>query len=142
MSATEIVVGFSWLFTVLSGDSMLAEYVPGGVHRGLAPPGTITPYIIMNCQAASDSITMNAFRLLVNALFQVRAFGPASNTAGLASAAARIDALIGNPPTSGSTTGGYVAASYRQSPLFLDEVVNGELWSSAGGLYRLQIESY
>jgi hypothetical protein len=145
MSVQEIVVGIQWLQAILGGDSALSGFAPGGVHRGLAPPGTATPYVIINAQAASDSITMNAFRLLVSALYQVIAVGPASagtGTTGLANAAARIDALIGSPPTSGTVTGGYVAASYRQSPLFLDEVINGEMWSRIGGLYRLSIESY
>lgn len=142
MSVAEVVVGFSWLFTVLSADSALTGFAPGGIRRALAPPGTATPFVIMIYQAGSDIITMNGYRLLVDCLFQVKAIGPASNTAAIASAAARIDNIIGHPPVSGSVAGGYVAASYRQSPIALDTLENGEEWTQFGGLYRLQIESY
>lgn len=140
MSAHEIAAGFAWLYSTLSSDIALMSVAPGGVWRSLAEPESATPYVIMSYQAGSDSTTMNAFRLLVDALFQVKAVGPALEIASIAVAAARIDALLGCPPGAGTTQGGYIAASYRQSPLEVDELVSGELWTNMGGLYRLQIQ--
>jgi hypothetical protein len=140
MSVHESYIGFLWLESVLGGDSTLAGYAPGGVWRGEAPPNTPTPFVVMAQQAGVDTNTINAFRLLVEMLYQVKAVGPASSTATIASAASRIDALIGKPPTSGSVAGGYVGASFRESPLMIDEIVNGEQWTTIGGLYRLEIQ--
>ena len=140
MGVHEVVAGYQWIYTTLSSDSLLTSYAPGGVHRSLAPPETQAPFIVMNYQSGLDVITMNAFRMMVSALFQVKCVGPASMTEQIANAAARIDALIGSPPVSGTVTGGYVAASYRESPLAIDELVVGEVWSNFGGLYRLLIE--
>src|SRR5437879_314249 len=119
MSAHEIDAGFQWIYATLSGDGTLSGYAPGGVFRSLAPPGTVTPYIIMAYQGGSDVVTMNGVRLIVDAVFQVKAVGPANTTANIASAAERIDQLIGSPPTAGTTPDGLgaILSSYRQSPI-------------------------
>lgn len=145
MSAHEIALGFEWLYSTLSADTTLAGFAPGGVWRALAPPGTATPFVVLVHQAGTDAVTMNGFRMLDDLLFQVKAVGPANITATVASAAERIDILLGGPPgtpASGATADnlGQVLACYRQSPLQLDELVSGELWTNMGGLYRMIIE--
>lgn len=148
MSGHEIMLSYSWLVSTLQGDATLLSYAPGGVFRSLANPTTSTPYVIVSFQAGSDSVTMNAFRVLTGMTFQVKAVGPASNTAGLASASARIDALLGGPPslppggvaiTINSVNVGWLYSCYRDAPLSVDELVEGLLWTSVGGLYRLEI---
>lgn len=141
MSVNEAVAGLEFLYATLSADATLASYAPGGVWRGLAPDATPTPFVVIAFQSAMDTTTMNEFRILSRILYQVKAVGPASQTAQIASAAARIDDLIGKPAVSGTVSGGYIGASYRQSPLFLDQDVNGEVWSDIGGLYRLEIQA-
>lgn len=140
MSVHEVVIGYQYIYATLSPDSVLTSDAPGGVHRSLAPPETMPPFVIMNYQSGSDVITMNAFRTMVSALFQIKCVGPASMITALTNGASRIDALLGSPPTSGTVTGGLVAASYRESPLMIDEITNGEVWTNVGGLYRLLIE--
>ena len=138
----EASIAFQYLYTILSGDSQLTGFVPGGIWRGYVPPETTPPYVVFAMQSGTDSVTMNGFRMLVDGLFQVKAIGPASETQTIVNAASRIDALIGSPPTSGTTPNGAILASYRQSPLSLSELINGEVWETMGGLYRLIIESY
>lgn len=143
MSGHEGMLALEWLNSVLSGDSTLSGYAPGGVWRGMAPQETPTPFIILSLQSGSDVVTMNAVRLMDDLLVQVKAVGPAATqTAMIANAAARMDALIGNPPNAGTTQDGlgYVLASYRQSPLIVDELVAGDVWTNIGGLYRIEIE--
>lgn len=148
MAGHEILLASAYLQTTLGGDSTLAGYAPGGVWRALAEPTSLTPYVIFEFQSGTDSVTMNGFRVLTRALFQVKAVGPANNTAGLASAAARIDALLGSPPNfpPGGTAiainavnVGWLYSIYRESPLMVDELVSGELWTNAGGLYRMEV---
>ena len=51
----------------------------------------------------------------------------------------RIDQLLGGP-TSGSVADGAILCCYRQAPLALEELINGELWTTLGGLYHVTIE--
>lgn len=135
----EIGLSLQWLVSTLGGDSTLAGYAPGGVKRSMAPVGTATPFVIVGYQAGTDVTTMNAVRIMDNLLFQVRASGPASVTASIVNAAARIDALI-DGQRSQAITGGIVLCCYRDSPLQYDELVGGEQWSNFGGLYRIEIQ--
>lgn len=138
--STEAAIGFTWLYTTLSNDSQLTELAPGGIWRGLAPPETVTPFVVMSLQSGNDVTTMNAFRAFTECTYLLKVVGPASITATIMNAADRLDALIGSPPTSGSTSDGAILASYRKSPISIQELVNGELFENAGGLYELQIE--
>lgn len=143
MSVNEAVLGFQFLNGILAPDATLQGYAPGGINRGMAPPGTTPPYVIMALQAANqDSLTLTGVRVLARPLFQVKAVGPASITAQIANAANQIDVLLGGKDglRNQSITGGFIAACYRESVLQLDELVNGELWTNIGGLYHLQIE--
>ena len=144
-SGHEIALGFAWLTSTLTANATLMSQAVGGVWRAYAPPGTVPPWIILAHQSGTDVIQMNAFRLMSRQLFQVKVVGPASGMATLAQAAEQFDTLIGSPPAFGSVViggnmVGYVLSSYRQSPLEVDELVNGELWTNLGGLYELQIE--
>lgn len=134
----ETAIALEWLMSTLTGDNALTPLATGGVHRAMASPGTVPPYVIVAFQAGVDVLSANAFRLMDNLLYQVKVVGPASMTATLLSAAAEIDALL--KLASGTATGGLILSCYRESPLQLDELVNGELWSNVGGLYRLLIQ--
>src|SRR5260221_3578698 len=144
----EVLLGFEWLYSVLSGDATLTSLAPGGVWRSMAPPSSLMPYVIMALQAGSDVTAMNGFRIMDDLLMQIKVVGPASNTATIASAAAQIDRLLGGPPlqpasgtiAAGPTTIAQVYACYRQTPLVIDELINGELFLNVGGLYRMEIQ--
>ena len=148
MAGHEIMLGYAYLETTLGGDSTLESMAPGGVNRAFAQPGTAVPYIITAFHTGIDTVTMNAFRVLSNLVFQIKVVGPANNTSQLAAAAARIDALLGSPPgippgaigiVVGGVTAGYLYSCYRDSPLVTDELVTGQLWSNIGGLYRMEL---
>lgn len=143
MAGHEIMLGFEYLQSTLSGDATLASYAPGGVWRSLAPPSSAAPFVIVSHQASVDKLTMNAIRLWSEVVYQVKAVGPgnAAMIAQLVSAAAEIDALLKRPPVTTTTDGkGGILACYREQALELDELVDGELWTNIGGLYRLQIQ--
>jgi hypothetical protein len=143
----EQMLAHIWLIQQLGADSTLLSYAPGGVWRGMAPAGEATPFVIISHQSGQDSLTNFGYRVLTTMTFQVKAVGPASATTAINSAAARIDALLGSPP--GRAAGGPIVVSsvqegqmyaiYREQPFVLDEIVNGELWTNIGGLYRCQV---
>lgn len=143
MSANEIGLGLTFLQSTLGNDTTLSGYAPGGVHRALAPPGTTTPFVIHGFQAGSDTVTMNGVRLFVPPLFLVKVVGPSSITETLITAANQVDSLLGGIQglRNIAITGGEILACYRETPLQLDELVNGELFSNFGGLYRLIIQA-
>ena len=138
MSVMEQATGFKWLSSMLSSDTQLLAAAPGGVWRDLAPPDTATPYMIVSLQAGQDVLTANAFRLFVYGVYQIKAVGPGNNYSGIVTAASRVDALLGR--TSGTTTNGIILACYRETPLAVSEIVDGELWNNLGGFYRIAIQ--
>lgn len=138
MSTHEAVIAFEFVYSTLSGDANLANYAPGGIHRGFAQPGTVVPFVVMGYQAGSDTLTMNAVRVASQPLLQIKAVGPASMSMQVGQAASEIDDMLKR--TSGSAAGGLILAFYRETPLFLDQEVNGEPWVDIGGLYRSIIQ--
>jgi hypothetical protein len=139
--ANEVALGLLWLQSVLSSDATLSGLAPGGVYRAMAPPNTSPIYVIVAYQAGTDALTLNAYRMLSNLIYQVKAVGPVSSTAAIVAASKQIDVLLGGP-TSGSVSGGYISACYRDGSLQIDELrASGEQWSNFGGLYRLQVQA-
>lgn len=137
----EAYIGFEFLYTLLSNDPALSALLPGGVFRGVAPPGTPTPFIAMNLQAGTDAITMNAVRLMSSLMYQIKVTGPSGTTPDVATAEHAMDALIKR--TSGTTPDGLILSFYRDSSIFTDQLIpaKGEQWVSIGGMYRSQIQS-
>jgi hypothetical protein len=142
MSAShEVSLGFAWIYSTLAGDSTLSATLTGGVWRALAPPSTIAPYVVMIYQAAGkDSVAFRGTRAYSDLLYQVKAVGPSNNYAALVSLSARIDTLL-TLATQVAVTGGTILGCYRSAPLQIDEMVDADLWSNIGGLYRLMAKS-
>ncbi len=93
-SGIEAYYGFQWLKSVLAADSTLMGYAPGNIWHGMAPSGTVAPFIVIAYQAGTDVLTMNAIRLFVNPLYQVKIVGPMTLSTTLAAGAAEIDLLL------------------------------------------------
>ena len=142
MSANEILLALEWLMTTLNADSTLTGLVTGGIWRGSAPVEAVPPYIVMNLQAGSDVLTMNGVRLYDSLLFQIKVIGPGTMTSTLLLAANEIDSLLKRTSGVPLTTDGLgaILACFRESPVQIDSLVNGELWSDIGGMYRIQLQ--
>ena len=141
----EVALGFAWMLSVLSADSAYSAATPGGTWRALipaeaTPPLSAPPYGVLIHQSGMDTVVFGGARAYANMLFQAKVVGPASGSAALESAAARMDTLL---TISGqvAVTGGTILACYRFQPLQLDELVDGEEWMNIGGLYRLMAKS-
>jgi len=142
VSGHEVLLALEWLTTTLNADSTLTSIVTGGIWRGSAPVEAVPPYIVMNLQAGSDITTMNGVRIYDGLLFQVKVIGPGTITTTLLAAANEIDSLLkrtsGVPLTVDGL--GAILACFRESPVQIDSLVNGELWSDIGGMYRIQLQ--
>jgi len=148
-SYSEVELGFIFIIATLAADNMLAGFAPGGIRRAFAPPGSALPYVIVTYHAGTDSLTANAYRVLSQPLYQVKAAGPGSSDMMplIHQAAAQLDRLLGGPPgrsTSGpivlnSVQVGYMYDCHREQPLHFDALEDGETWTYSGGLYRTEI---
>ena len=135
----ELSRGRDWIIATLTASSAFTTNAPGGVHSGLAPTGTPTPYCVVTVQSGGvDVAGVAGIRLFTTPLYQVRVFGPATQYAAIVAAADAADAVLQR--AHGTTADGTIMSCIRQSGLAIDEIVGtGVQWSSLGGLYRLQV---
>lgn len=138
MSTHEVVIALRFLRMILMSDEVVS-ITPGGSWPGSVPKDRPAPYAIYGWMSGFDTLTANGVRLLTQPLYQVRASGPASSVDDVALVASVIDDVL-KRTTNTSVDGGLVAASYRESPLQIDQPVDGIPWVSIGGLYRLVIQ--
>ena len=92
----ETAQAFQWVSTTMQGDATLMAAAIGGVYREYAPVDTVAPFALVSQQAGTDVLTVNAVRLFVDILLQIKAIGPSGpggNYGALVVIADRIDAL-------------------------------------------------
>lgn len=127
----------AWLFTTLGANTVIATDAPGGVWRGLAAPGTLAPYVVFNHQGGADTLGVAGVRLMERDLYQVRVRAPATLDATTALIADAIDAELQLAPISTVNGDTRILSSVREQSLHLDEIVDGVIWATHGGLYRI-----
>jgi len=138
---SETAQAYQWVSTTMQADSALMA-VATGVYREYAPIDTVAPFVIVQQQVATDVLTVNAVRLFVSILLQIKALGPSGqggNYAALITIADRIDALFKSVRDVGLGTGG-VLCCYREQSLAYSELINGQPWSYLGGLYHIELQ--
>jgi hypothetical protein len=142
--ANEAASGFTFLYSLLSGDGTLAALV-SGVFSDYAPAATAPDWVVLGHQSGVDTLTATAVRRLSRNLYRILAVGPESHYTNLVAIANRFDALLmpADNPLRNATSGGVtVLAAYREQPLALAETVPGSAfgpaWLNLGGLYRLE----
>src|SRR5258707_9076042 len=139
---SETAQAFTWAATTMQADSALMAAATGGVFREYAPMDTIPPFALVTQQAATDVLTMNAVRLFVRILLQIKALGPSGpggSYAALVVIADRIDALFKSVRDVGLPSGGMLAC-YREQSIAYGEIVNGQPLSHLGGLYHIDLQ--
>src|SRR2546425_363355 len=124
----------------MTGDSALTTAATGGVWQGFADIGTTGPYALFLQQSSADTLTMNARRLFVRGLVQIKAVGPTANYATLVTIADRIDALFKSVSSVALSQGG-ILECYREQAYAADYLVNGQAWSELGGLYNIDLQA-
>jgi hypothetical protein len=139
---SETAQAFSWVATTMQADSTLMAAATGGLYQGLAPVDTVAPFVLVVQQTGMDVLTMNANRLFVHILLQIKALGPSGpggSYAALVTIADRIDALFKSVRSVPLSSGG-VLACWREQSLAYSELVNGQPWSHLGGLYHIELQ--
>ena len=142
MSVNEVTLGYNFLIGILSGDSTLTGFAPGGVWRGFAPVKTVPPFTIVAFQSGTDALTVTGVRPLSHLLYQCKCTGLAGNTQAIEDAASQIDELLGgNEGLSNQTiVGGFIGSCYRDGTISTERDIAGTKWTTIGGLYRVDIQ--
>lgn len=143
MSVAEAALGLSFFLTTLRADSTLVNLSPGGFRHGAMPVGSAYPGTIVQFQSGIDVITTNARRLMVNALYQVKAVGLLEDPQPVVDLASQIDVVLGGDQglKNISIPNGYVLSCYRESQLFYPDIdKSGVQFMHLGGLYRVRIQ--
>lgn len=141
MSVHEACSGLNFLLSTLRGDSTLMSLSPGGVHFGAVPVGTPFPATIISFQSGIDVVAANAKRLMVDALYQVKGVGLASDPDPVVALGSQIDDTLGGDEglKHVDVTGGHILGCYRQAPLMYPDVDKaGTQYMHIGGIYRIR----
>ena len=120
-SGAEQAAAERWLYSVLSGDELLAGLGVVGVHAYTTRETDAMPYILYQYQGGYDVRGVRE--------------GPMS---GLVAISTRIDNLL--QAQSGSNVDGTVIGCVRERPFSLPERVEGRTFSHLGGVYRLWVQ--
>ena len=142
MSTHEIDIGYSWIYSTLTGDETLMEMIPDeDCHRHFAPPSTPQPYLVMDYRppggTAGADVQKFGGRAYTDLLFELRATGPSKLYTEIALAASRVDDLLQG--TNIAVSGGTIMACFRHEPIEEDVLIEGEAWCNLGGAYRMLI---
>ena len=137
---SETAQALQWCESTMQADSALMAIAVGGVWFAYAPIGTVPPFAMMNQQVATDVLTMNAVRLFVDILLQIKMIGPATNYAALVAGADRIDALFKSVRDVGLGGTSGVLSCNREQIISYSELINGAAWHHLGGLYHIRLQ--
>lgn len=131
----EIARVLKWIYTTLSGDATLAGLVSGRIYDGLAPQGSLFPFVVFNHQGGADLRGVGTARAFNNSLYQVKAVIDKGSFVTIATIADRIDTLLHG--VNGTADNGVILGCVREQPLMLIEQENGVQYRHAGGIYRI-----
>ena len=124
-----------WLVAVLTGDSTLHGLVADRIFDGIAPQGTLAPYIICQTQAPHDVAGVGAVRIMVESVSIIKCLAEGTSYSTLHAIANRIDALLHK--ASGTNADGTVLGCVREMPFKMAETTEGKEYRWLGGVYRI-----
>jgi hypothetical protein len=126
---SELAAALLWLKAQLTGIA------PGGVHAGVAPPGTPPIFITIKPYGGTDRTTMNGTRTWAADHWLVQAWGYDTDYAGLDTAAKAIDAAL--QKQAGTVAGGIILQCIRLNDRLDMPMVGGVQWLAQGGVYEV-----
>lgn len=128
-----------WLYATLSSDPELAELVGDQIVGALTPDEISGRYVTFALSSARDIAGIGTARIMVDALYTVKAVAPTTSLDDVRPVAARIDALLHGK--SATLPGGHVLSVTRRNIISYPEVSQGVAFLHLGGLFHLQAHS-
>jgi hypothetical protein len=125
-----------WLYTTLSGGTVLSAIVGTRIYEDVAPQGTALPYVVYSQTSSMDENGIGGSRLCENALWTVQGVAKAMTYNAVKSIAVAIDDLL-HGVLGTATANGVTVACTRQEEVRYSEVREGVTWRHLGGVYRI-----
>jgi len=127
-----------WLYATLAGDPSLAALVGDRIFGALTPDELSDPYVTFALTSARDIAGIGTARILVDALYTVKAVAQTTSLDDVRPIAARIDALL-----QGATadTPGHVLSVTRRNTISYPEVSRGVPFLHLGAVFRVEAHS-
>ena len=138
-TGVEAVDGVAWAIAQLMADSAFTSAVPGGIHIGVAPQGTLDPVCVVFVQSAPEYLTAFGQHIWTDSTLMVKISGRQDVFTAIRSAAMRAYAVLHRH--TGASFGSSVVSCVLQSAVPLPEpaLVNGVQWLSYVQLYQLRV---
>lgn len=138
-TVTEMTGTAAWILSQIAGDATITGVSGyGGAYELIAPDGTTTPYVVIQCLSSQDQLTANGHRIYSDQVWLIKAIAPATSYTALNTIAMQLDALFGDQRQAGDARV-TVSAAVRKSEVNYAEVLNGVVYKHLGGQYELQV---
>lgn len=141
----ELVLFDLWIEQQLATKAVELDAIAPGlstrVFSDVAPPGTLYPFIVFQCQDPPRDVRgVGVSRVMVDTLYVVKAVSQTTTYAPLAPIAKVIDAAMTSSAGS-AVEDGLVLASVRDNQFALTEIENGTQYRHLGGAYKMQAQA-
>lgn len=114
-----------------------ASDAAGGVHPGVAPPGTLTPYITVQFYGGADTLGVAGAKVLTKSSWLIEVWGPETQYSAIEAATSAVFAHL-HQQAHVSVPDGVVLSCLRLQPRFNFEAVDGAQWLRQGGVYQIE----
>ena len=128
-----------WLYLTLVADEVLAGLVGDRIFGALTPDELSDPYVTFALSSARDIAGVGTARIMVDALYTVKAVAQSTSQDDVRPIATRIDALLQRGTA--SLPSGHVLSVTRRNTISYPEVSRGTPFLHLGGLYHFQAHS-
>jgi hypothetical protein len=134
--AIESATTLAWAKQVLTGDTTFIGLVPGGVHLGLAPVGSLAPVCTLWTPSGTDYNSFNFTPIWVDAQLLLKVSAPEGQFANCIPAARQAYLLL--QKQSGGAQGGTVLGCARIQDFTMAEpqLINGVQWLTRVQVFR------
>ena len=130
----------TWLYTVLSGDATLHALVADRIFNTISLQDEPYPCVIFQWQGGHDVMNVSTYRIMVDALYVVKAVAKSAVFADVKAIADRVDTLLHSQ--AGDVAGlGTVFMCNREQPFQLVEQDGDTHYRHLGGIYRIIAQS-
>lgn len=136
IEAVEIIS--PWLFSTLSGDSVLSGMVGGRIFEAPYPTESAMPFVVFDPSGHRDVIGVGGQRIDTTNTYVVKAISTGTGWGVVLPIAKRIDALLHNVT---ATTAHGAITCVRESSIVMPEAVQAIQYRHLGGLYRIRAAS-
>lgn len=136
----DVELALRWLIQRLTGDAQLQSLIGNRVYRAVAPDDAPRPFVIVHVIGyGQEDASGDRARPMRSTDVLIRCWNSGGDFSSVSPIAQRIDELV-HAQAEWQQSGYVVQGGKRLSAaVAIDEIVDGERYVSAGGLYRIYV---